>query len=253
MISITNLYKIPLYYISFQKNKKVEEQYRSYGFSDINHFSAVPGKKLDIKKLREEDLISIRSYDDLLSGRFEHSGMPSLGAIGCTLSHYELWCLCEDTNLPYIIIAEEDNKMGRKLGEKDIQNIISVLDKPNSIFISTNISKRDHRKHFFGTNFYIASKGACKKLAEKCFPIDVQTDWYMAHLATIGDVIIEGYPISRQNKTGSSIQKMCITCWLPKNNWFYIGVCSFILIILISVVYYRYVWKACEESCGSDQ
>src|SRR3990167_3975338 len=143
-----DVYSIPLYYISFQPDENVENHYKVLGFKNVNHFSAVPGRKMDIKKLRDEGIISIRSYDDLLSGRSDSSGMSSLGAIGCTLSHYELWKLCIDKNLPFITIAEEDNRMEGKLAQKDLKFIQKVLAKPNSVFVSSAIKKQNHRNHF---------------------------------------------------------------------------------------------------------
>jgi hypothetical protein len=44
-----NIYSIPVYYISFGKNLKLEKRLVEQGFTNINHFEAIDGKKL-IKK-----------------------------------------------------------------------------------------------------------------------------------------------------------------------------------------------------------
>jgi len=226
--------------------------YSSVGFTNVNHFPAVDGRKLDPKTLLETNLISIRSYDDLLSGRNQSSGLPSLGAVGCTLSHYNLWDKCVKDNLPYIIIAEDDNEM-MSLSSSDLAVIYDILKKPNSVFLSGNLKTQDHRTHFYGTHFYIASNQACNILASHTFPIDVQTDWYMAHMHTIGKIFISGYPISYQNKSKSTIQDTCVLCFLPKGWKFYmcLGVCVIILlgIIFILIITLRERLFKCREEC----
>lgn len=257
-MSALNIFDIPLYYISFNAKSDKEQHYRDCGFTNINHFTAIDGRKLDPKKLQHDNIISIRSYDDLVSGRVQHSGMPSLGAIGCSLSHYQLWKMCVDNDWPYITIAEEDNQMYGQPSQKDVDAITHTLaSRPDSLFISINLQKNNQTTvHFFGTHFYIASKQACRNLMETFFPIDVQVDWYVAQMSTIGKVSLEGFPISRQNNTkGTSIQDECISCNLPSNNQFYytvVGVTAVvILVITILVFVYRNKWKTCQNSCAS--
>ena len=235
-----DIFSIPLYYISFKKNKNVEDHYNYHGFKNVDHFQAIDGRKLDPKELLKNGFITIRSYDDLMSGRTEHCGLPTLGAVGCTLSHYNLWRLCLEKNMPYIIIAEEDNEMYRDLTKNDIKNIKSTLSKDKPLFISSNIKKIDHRNHFFGTNFYITSIDACEQLVKKCFPMDVQTDWYMSNLSTMGDITLEGYKISDQTTPfgKSSIQTLCVTCILPKGKNFYFIFLFVLLLIIICVLFF---------------
>ncbi len=251
-----NIFKIPLYYIAFNRNQSVEDHYKNMGFENVNHFQAIVGKKLDIQALIQNQIISVRSYDDLMSGRSEHSGMTSIGAIGCSLSHCELWKLCVDNNWPYIIIAEEDNRMYGQLQASDIIKIQQTLSKPKSVFISVNIIKKDHRNQFFGSHFYIPSLAACKELIKDFYPIDVQLDWYIAHESTIGNISLEGFPISKQTTPfgKSSIQtKLCFKCILPKNIWFYVAVIALFLIILICIYVYRHKWIVCEKTCSSSR
>jgi GR25 family glycosyltransferase involved in LPS biosynthesis len=243
-----DIFSLPLFYISFKPSEDVEKHYRSHGFKNVNHFEAVNGKKLDPDKLREDNLITIRSYDDLKSGRREHSGMPSLGAIGCTLSHYELWTLCVKNGWPYMIIAEEDNQID-EITTENAKDISDTLSKPRGVFMSVNIVNEDHRKHFFGTHFYFITAEACQKLIDGCFPIDVQTDWYMAHMGTTKDVTMEGYRLSRQKfGTVSSIQDICVTCRLPKSIWFYVGFLIFVFAIIFLAIFFKKKWSQCKES-----
>jgi len=232
---------IPLYYIAFRRNSIVEEHYRKHGFKYVYHFPAVNGRKLSIKKMIDDGILSIRSQDDLKYGRSEHSGLPSLGAVGCTLSHFELWTMCVNRNMPYIIIAEEDNRMKRKLTSDDLTFIHETITQMYGVFISSRISitgKNKTKVRFFGTHFYIANQNACRRLAENTFPISVQTDWYMSDLATRNYIQLRGRVLSDQKHDyfwQTSIQDLCITCWLPRNKWFYIIFILWLIIMFISL------------------
>jgi len=60
-----DIYKIPLYYISFERNIDLENDLKSQGFIDINHFKAIDGRKFNTEDLFKDNIITIRSYDDL--------------------------------------------------------------------------------------------------------------------------------------------------------------------------------------------
>ena len=232
-----NIFNIPVYYISFNYEPTLEKNLHEVGFQKLNRFQAIDGRKFSLESLLEKKMITIRSYEDLLTIREQHSGLPSFGAIGCTMSHYELWKLCIEKNLPYIAIAESDLNL-RKIKPEIQDRIIKILEKPNSLFISANI-KRRKRTYFTGTHFYIVSNSACKELIKNAFPIDVQTDAYIAHMDTIKKINIEGFSIGSQKKHSSLIQNWCIKCMLPTNTLFYIIIVllSILVIILLIIVY----------------
>lgn len=252
MSTNVDIFSIPLFYISFKRKPNIEKHYAKYGFKNVNHFPAVDGRKMDIETLKKNNIISIRSYNDLKSGRREHSGLSSLGAVGCTMSHCALWKMCVDKGWPYIIITEEDNKMNRQLTKDDIKSIQKILSKPSSIYLSTNITTQNHQIHFLGLHFYIPSFNACKTMEKHCYPIDVQTDWYMAHLATLGKIHTEGFTVASQhNVKGTSIQDGCFVCNLPKNKWFYFSIILGILLIIFFMLFFRQKYTVCRDSCIS--
>jgi len=245
-----SLYNIPVYYISFNKNKKLEDNLLSVGFTNINHFNAVDGRKMIPKKLLDEKLISIRSYNDLISGkRSEHSGMPSLGAVGCTLSHYELWKKCMN-DLDNIIIVEEDADISRKITDEELLIINEALSKKNGGIISpVNVKKDKKISSVWGTQFYICSKEMCSKLVKYAFPIDVQTDSYISHLSAIKEIDLTILSIYGQKSHKSSIQDICIKCYLPSNINFYIILCILLCIILCILLYYSIKYfKRCSSN-----
>ena len=244
-----NIFDIPVYYISFNRDLDLESNIMSFGFKNVSLFNAVDGRKYKLSELRDDNIISIRSYNDLLYGRKEHSGMPSLGAVGCTLSHYNLWKKCVDDNLPYIIVCEDDVKIF-DIDSCDIDNIKSVVSKDKGCFISANIDK--NTGHFQGTQFYIASNSACRELVKYAFPIDVQTDYYMAHLGSLGKINLSGYRFIGQTHHKSSIQDFCIKCFLPNSKRFYFSCFLFLLFITFFVIFYIiYVRRSGNSRCIS--
>jgi GR25 family glycosyltransferase involved in LPS biosynthesis len=238
---MNDIFSYHLYYISFNKQPELEKKCIDLGFKNVNHFTAIDGKKFDSETLLKNNLITIRAYQDLVYGREQHTGIPSLGAIGCTFSHYNLWKLCVEKNLPYIIVVEEDVDFPDKIKQEDFHKINSILDKENSIYVSCNVSKNPNSHKFMGTHFYIISNGACKELIDNTFPIDIQTDYYMSHMDKTKKVNVEGFKLAGQKlKTTSSIQDVCLKCFLPKSNIFYIFIVVFILILIF--VFFKY-WK----------
>lgn len=236
-----NIFNLPIYYINFTKNVKLENEFKTLGFNNINHFKSIDGRKLKPLELLHKKLITIRTYRDLINTRTQHEGIPSLGAVGCTMSHNELWKLCIEKNYPYIIICENDVKLNKQILKKEnLISINNILKKDNSIFISTNINKYINKIQFHGTHFYIISKGACKELVKDTFPIDIQTDYYMAHKHSIKKINIEGLQLFRQKIHKSDIQDVCVKCITPDKNEMYYFILSLLLIMSLPNIYLRF-------------
>lgn len=240
---MTDIFEIPLYYIGFKRNKPLENQLRNWGFTNINHFQAIDGRKLNSEKLFSDGIIGSRAYNDLKYGRAERSGISSLGTIGCTLSHSSLWKLCVDNNYPYIIIAEDDVII-KRLNDKDIKNIQNALSKENGAFIGANLEKGKPMIKD-GLHFYILSQSAAKKLYDKAFPIDIQTDAYVITINNTNDINAEGYSLATQKLHNSSTADGCISCSLPKSNIFYISVVIFIVVILVLLFF---IYKSLKKT-----
>jgi len=241
-----NIFDFPLYYISFERSDEIENHYKEHGFTNVNHFPAVDGRKLSVHRLMQDRIISIRVHDDLRMGRVEHSGMPSKGGIGCTLSHYELWKTCVEKNYPYIIITEEDNRIyDDELSKDTTKKILNIITKPNGMFVSAWVRNEGRYKNitrFRGTYMCILSQNACKQLIVKTFPIDGQTDWYISHMATIKNINLDGFRISKQKKVflESTIQDIiCINCFLPRGN-ILLFILLFIIILFVIVIFRNY-------------
>lgn len=243
-----SIYDIPLYYISFKKQPEYETHLHDIGYQTVRHKPAVDGRKLDPKDLRNHGIISIRSYNDLIRGREEHSGMPSLGAIGCFLSHYEIWKTCIKENYPYMIILEDDADI-KPISHTVSNDILKFLKTPNSVYVSSFKFYTDKIRVMMGLHYYIVSLGACKELVKHVFPIDVQVDFYVSHLADIGKINLKAESLFGQKAHQTSIQDTCVKCDLPSDKGYYdsiraiiigLGVISIIMFILMGYVLYKY-------------
>lgn len=230
-----NIYDIPLYYISFTPKEELENKLKSIGFKNINHFKAIDGRQFDPKDLVENKIITIRAYQDLLYKRSEHIGISSVGAVGCTMSHYQLWKKCAE-ELDNIIIVEDDIDINKNLLEDDIKFIQKSMLKNNSCVISPVYHDS---KYLWGLQFYICSKGMCNELIKDTFPIDVQTDAYIYHLANMKKINVDLRYIYGQKLHVSSIQDLCIKCLLPNNLYIYL----FIFILLCILITYYFIHK----------
>lgn len=247
-----NIFDFPLYYISFKRNEELENKAKSLGFMNINHFQAIDGRKFEPKKLLEDDIITIRSYYDLVDTRTQHSGLPSLGAVGCTMSHNKLWQKCVDNNFPYIIIFEDDVELPDKITSEQLEKITNILSKEKSVYINSNSSSGNF---LFGTHFCILSNEACEELIKNTFPIDVQTDAYISHKNNIGKINVENYKIAGQKTHKSSIQDICFKCFLPNGILFYLLIIlGIILIIILGTIFYKSSrkYKSKFTTCSSN-
>jgi len=247
-----NIFDIPLYYISFKENEKLKSKLELAGFKNINHFEAIDGRKFQPAELLSKKLITIRTYTDLISDREQHSGIPSLGAVGCTMSHDKLWNLCVDKNFPYIIIVEDD-MTSLNLNNDNVGKIQKILSRPNSVFVGTKVRKKNPSKdikstQFMGLQFYIVSNEACKELVKSTFPIDVQTDWYMAHLDTIDKLNVNGIPLASQTVHNSSIQDVCVKCFLPNKTIYYI----ILAVVLLGLLIWRIILIKKLKLCNAN-
>ena len=99
-------------------------------FPRLEWFTAVDGKKLDIKDQRIHPMVRHHIINNIDS---DYDHITSLGAIGCSLSHIELWKKCVELNEP-IIVIEDDIKFTKDI-IKSVKNSLSNIPK-ESHFLS---------------------------------------------------------------------------------------------------------------------
>lgn len=178
------------------------------GFSDTRltppmRFDAVNGSRLTPDELNA--CLTPRAAYELSAGRrypfgWVHEGIPSLGAVGCYLSHVELWKRAADRTVPTLILeqdAEPSVSLDRILDA--IANIPTGVDvallghltlfKPRVIErFSSKLPRGYHpvqsTSDVFCTHAYVVTPEGARKLADQALPINAQVDAYVRFLCT---------------------------------------------------------------------
>ena len=187
-----------IYVISLERSKDRRDIFDSNNSKYIKYtyHNAVDGKLLNLNDVNKQIFT-------------KGSKIYSNGAVGCALSHLQLWDKCIELNKP-IIILEDDAIVSRNFNSH-INNLLnsifpnkwdiiqlnynfdSVLSYKNTnyetcncIFNKTKLTKNDistfvnskinttiaKLNHCFGMSAYIINPLGAKILKEKCFPLD---------------------------------------------------------------------------------
>ena len=112
-----------------QKRMLIEQQLVKQANLEIVFFKAIEGRKLNREELRNSvnmDLFKKRYHD-----------FATLPAIGCSLSHWSLYCMMSEAADPYALILEDDALLSPNLACK-IGNFESFLcsDTPTVILLT---------------------------------------------------------------------------------------------------------------------
>lgn len=185
------------------------------GYDNVHRIPAIdssnPAIWNDIKKYVAPD-----SMDSIQKGwRTEHHQL-SKGAVGCYLSHLEIWKIAaeDDTDM---IIFEDDTYPS--LTKDTLQSYLNDVPPNWDIvlfggYYDTNyriVNKRiSHVDRFYGTHAYMISSRACKFLIPKALPITKQVDSFLSDQAVGGFLNIYGLRntgwIQNQQIAGTDIQ-----------------------------------------------
>lgn len=188
----------------------------------INKYDAVKGSTLDIS-----DLVTTKAYYDIMitDKRKIHSDLPSKNAVGCYISHTNLWKnLLNSTNDYYFIFESDVNCLSYNF-QNIINEYITKFPDGDILFFgifghnSSEIVKLDNR--FFGLHAYLINKRAARILLDHAFPIEEQLDSFMSYAMLVskqkGSPIepLNFYYISKciqNNQEGTSIQTKSVIC-----------------------------------------
>lgn len=244
--------EVPLFYIAFKRNHTLERRLEELGFKDVNHFQAVDGRKLNLDDLVKNGTIGVRAYEDLKVGSKDTIGLPSMGALGCYLSHAALWEKCVESAYPHIWILEEDVTI-REFTKKDMDTFQLALSTPASYCVSPFYISEDWVFH--GAHFQLVSKEACVELLKHKYPIEVQVDLYVGHVAKHTRSIRLIYcEAATQALHVSSIQEFSVARhWLPHGNGFYATFLTFVMVLALLAYKGRDCWKGGKGVCRPQQ
>ena len=206
------LEKLELYLINLEYRKDrfeiTNNLLKDYNFNDVIRFPAVIGKNIS-----KEELIKIvepSAIKSILNNyRTDHHEL-SYGAVGCYLSHVNIWKKFEFDNLDYAIIFEDDALPNFSFFElKDI--ITNYVPDDWDIILFGGLYNNSTKINdyvikiftFYQTHAYIINKKGALKLLSKAFPIKKQIDSWLSDLASSNEVNIYGITKNKwvQNET----------------------------------------------------
>lgn len=145
----------------------------------------------EIKKGINGNLLNIEHLKEIgVLGTDLDNDIPSMGSIGCYLSHYEIWkqIVYEDINIA--IVFEDDTIFEEKITENDITSRILELPENWDIYIIGRPHTRLETEKvngsrdivrvttFYGSHAYVINKRGADKCInnQKVFPIRKQID-----------------------------------------------------------------------------
>lgn len=185
---------IPKYLINLDRRQDrllvTEKLLNENGYKNIIRFSAIDGTNLDNHILTK--IVDKQSLDPIYNKKRTEDKELSFGAVGCYLSHVNLWNKIEnDIFFDYAIIFEDDtnptiNK--DKLNEfllkspKDWDIItLGCFYNPKKNYTDSVFDKIDR---FFCLHAYIINKKAIAKIKPHLYPLKVQIDWLLSDLSS---------------------------------------------------------------------
>lgn len=181
---------------------------------NFKKYDAIRGASVNL-----DNITTIKAkYDVLIAkNRRSHAELGTLGAIGCYLSHINLWKKIIDENLDGMYIFESDAVFTKpELINSSVQEFLKQ-DNPHILFFGVcNIYSKKLTKiqqRFYCTHaYYITHEGAkfCLKYA---LPIDEQIDSYLSDLMFLYNLNFYNISIAKQaNIDRTTIQLKSIKC-----------------------------------------
>ena len=242
--------RFPTYVISLEQAKdkfeKVERDFSAIGVP-VQRFPGVYAKELPKEYL--ESVVHPYALYTIQNGRRIDPEISTLGAVGCYLSHVELWKQLLDSGEEVMHVLEDDATVLATVKQinKFIRSVPSDwdviylgfekmhLDRKRDISLPNGVHKIN--SWTFQTHSYLIHRRGAEKLLRKVFPITHQVDSYMSFMAMNGglnayrptkQMIKQPYNLNSQVGKGVNIEELFVTITrLPAT--------SLILLVLISL------------------
>jgi len=192
--------------------------------------------------------LSLRAKAEFQAGRRTTEGIPSKGAIGCSLSHILIWRLFLTTDKPYCLVLEDDVKVNKAALEAEVGSILKTdfdvgmigysvpLGLPLSRRPDNSIITWPQGQCFYGSHAYVLTRRGAEILLKDALPIQMQIDFYIQAVSTFSKLrVYSGQTRIRQNKDFiSDIEdRFCLTCepiWIKLG--FTVLLCLIVILIL---------------------
>lgn len=193
--------KDPKYIINLDKRidrwKITSKLLNNYGYTNLERFKAIEGNRIPKNELTR--IVSHEAMEPVINGyRTEHHHL-SIGAIGCYLSHINVWELGNETNhSEYIIIFEDDTYP--TLTSKQLQEKLIDLPPDWDIALFGGIYYTDQKVNetwckidrFYCLHAYMINKKCINYLLKNTFPIKQQIDSWLSDLSHDSKINVYG-------------------------------------------------------------
>jgi GR25 family glycosyltransferase involved in LPS biosynthesis len=191
-----------------------------FRFDAINSTTISPGEL--------KNILSPSAFNQLFSNlvyRTSHSQL-TLGAVGCYLSHIELWKKLLNSDQSHFLIFEDDTKLTsdflqtanhvlQRIPEDfDFLFLGSIVSPTSEVLSDSNVIKNKFVSliSVYGAHAYIISKKAVEKLLSLSFPIDKQLDSFISDYNTLLKMYTVIPNIAYQSGFTTDIQNSCKNC-----------------------------------------
>lgn len=196
-----DIFQAPIYVINMKQRpdrwKLFTEQDPAVRALKIHRVNAVNGKALNW--LTDKRIAPYTRLNIMRNDRRSHREVASMGAIGCTISHANIWRKLVKSGAPYAVVMEDDARFTmnqlQKLNEiaKTVPPSTAIwllgLFKPNMVREPLPSGSPWSRVFTFtASHAYVITRGAAQKLLEQVFPIDMHVDHYMSTMSTLYDM-----------------------------------------------------------------
>ena len=212
IVTILIIFMLSIYYVEYNKTffikndieaflinldyrtDRLERFKRTYNLKNIkcSLVKAVDSKKIDIEKLKKNNLIGEYGlYTLKKKKRTHHHQFNTMGAIGCYMSHIKTWQKILNSPCKYGLIFEDDIEFNNNMTENIICNYISKLPNDWDILLLSknrvtmyNVKDNLYKiKKFICLHSYIINKKSIPKIIHNITPINQQIDFKLSCLA----------------------------------------------------------------------
>lgn len=225
-------------------------------FPKIEVEPAVVGKNVDLSDTTKVSPLVRYQVGSKSARNSSIYAMPSVGGIGCYLSHTKCISWCRDNNQP-LVVVEEDVEFSEE-AIQTIRNCLTIVpndcDYLSLMYIRqkevnsyNNVFNRIHGGND-GAQCYVIFPSGAEKILKHCYPITTQIDLFIGIIANLYPEF-KGYALKKRlysiwdvvsDNFNTSIQDFAIKKYLPDNNSFYwVVVGVMILLIVLTIYFYK--------------
>jgi GR25 family glycosyltransferase involved in LPS biosynthesis len=201
-----NIFNTPTYVVSLKERsdrwKRFIQQPAIHLLKRLKQSRAVNGKTLDPKN---DSRISVRTRLNIFRNyRRSHYEIATLGAVGCSLSHIDIWNKFLKSGSKYCLILEDDAILTESVLH-EINKVIPSLPKqwgiwilgnytPNLIYQHLDTKPWNRIYNFTASHAYLINRETAKLLLESAYPVESHVDHYINAISVLKNIMVLQHP-----------------------------------------------------------